>query len=90
MCENTFPDAANILLDADISGLANEFEDFCKRQDNIIIENGGNVNTDRAQCANFLKKFTYKEWIYRTAYGQAKWEDKARDNITRYYDLYSV
>lgn len=89
LCENTFPKASHILLDADLCGLASDFEDFCNRQDNIIVENGGNVNTDRLQCANFLKKFTYKEWIYRTAYGQKYWEEKARDNITRYCDLYS-
>lgn len=89
MGESNYPMPIDILLDADLSGLASEYEDFCKRQDNIIVENGGNVEMDRPKCAEFLVNFLNKEWIYRTAYGQATWEEKARENIARYCSLYS-
>lgn len=77
------------LLDADISVLASNFIHFAAKQDDIILEQGGNIEVDRKMCAKFLHQFlTRRPHIYHTEYGRNHWEDTARANITRYCSLY--
>lgn len=81
---------AQVLLDADLSGLAVDYEEFCTRQDNIILEMGGNIETDRKKCADFLYQFVVnRDNIYRTYQAVKLWEEKAVDNIERYVNTYS-
>ena len=78
------------LLDADLNSLGTpSFEVFVQNQDRIILENGGNFETDKYKCADFLKQFlTCREHIYHTEYGRTKWEANARYNIEKYVALY--
>lgn len=77
-----------MLLDADLSSLADGFPAFLQTQANIIAENGGTVEEHSKQSADFLKQFlTCRKSIYHTAFARGLWEDKARSNIEQYWKL---
>ncbi len=74
-----------ILLDADLGSLADPYDLFLEHQTSIILEQGGNPETDGQLSADFLSKFlTRRDFIYHTGYGRETWEDAARANINRY------
>jgi predicted metal-dependent HD superfamily phosphohydrolase len=74
-----------ILMDADLASLASPYERFKEIQDNIILENNGDVNKDRHKSVAFLQQFlTVRPHIYHTPYGREHFEQQARDNITRF------
>lgn len=76
-----------ILLDADLSSLAQPYDKFVTTQISIIEEAGGTFGQHHAQSAAFLKQFLARpnrKFIYHTAYGREHWEVTARANIERY------
>jgi predicted metal-dependent HD superfamily phosphohydrolase len=78
------------LLDADLWSLSADWDIFVKNQENIITENYGDREKDKNLSANFLKTFlTVREFIYHTEFARANWEQRARNNITKYAQLYS-
>ena len=73
-----------MLLDADLSGLACSYAEFVFKQDNIIIEQLGNIE-DRCRCATFLENFlTCREFIFHTDFGRKRYEQIAKENLVRY------
>lgn len=75
------------LLDADLSGLASDWETFQKNQHNIILENYGDPSNrdDVVACGTFLNKMIgTREFIYHTDTGRTKWENRAKQNIARF------
>jgi predicted metal-dependent HD superfamily phosphohydrolase len=73
------------LMDADLASLASPYERFKEIQDSIILENNGDVNSDRHKSVAFLQQFlTVRPQIYHTPYGREHFEQQARDNITRF------
>lgn len=73
------------LLDADLSALAAPYDVFLKNQENIILENNGNVAEHSKKSAAFVHMFLWKrEFIYHTDEARKLWEYEARKNVTRY------
>ena len=81
-----------VLLDADLSSLAADYLEFCFNQDNILKENFvefSNVKVKRPMSAMFLAKFlTARKFIYHTKEARLKFEDIAKENITKYCTQY--
>lgn len=74
-----------VLLDADINSLSYNWNYFVNNQDDIILEQYGNIETDRKKCAAFLSNFLHcREFIYHTDWMRENREELARKNITRY------
>ena len=76
-----------ILMDADLSSLSIDYEDFINNQAHIIIENNGNPDSkeDRNKCAKFLNMLaTARPYIYHTTTARNWYEAKALKNIARY------
>lgn len=74
-----------VLLDADLSGLAVDYPEFEKRQHNIILENFGEVAKHSKISAEFLNRLANaRNFIYHTDKGRELWEEKARNNISKY------
>lgn len=71
------------LLDADLSSLADPYEDFHLNQCSILMENGLAPNKENLKnSAKFLKNFLHvRSNIYHTLSGRERWEHKARRNI---------
>ena len=81
-----------ILLDADLSALADSYELFVQNQTAIIIENFGDAGTKEAhqKCGAFLSKFlTVRPFIYHTTTARNLYETKAKANITKYLQDYA-
>lgn len=79
------------LLDADLGGLASEYSKFEHNQDLIILEQGGDVSTDRQKVARFLDQLlNCREFIYHTQYGRDNWEAVAQSNINQYCTTYGA
>lgn len=74
-----------ILLDADLSSLADPYADFVQTQANVLEENGMTMETHKEKSAEFLHKFlTCRKFIYHTDYAREHWEKAARINIARF------
>lgn len=81
--------ALDILLDADLSSLADPYEVFIINQDNIIKENNATPNREsRRKAAKFLSLIYDKPTIYRTNTGKQWYEQKARSNISTFINYY--
>jgi predicted metal-dependent HD superfamily phosphohydrolase len=81
------PDEFNALLDADLSSLAADWDIFLTNQENIILENGGELTRENyRKSAIFLQIFVghQRKYIYRTSAGREMWETKANKNIEEY------
>jgi len=80
------------LLDADLSGLAADYDNFIDNQRNIIMENGGDPDSivDQKNTATFLSIFLPENrrgaTIYRTQTAQNCWEEAAVRNIRRFIE----
>ena len=74
-----------VLLDADLSSLADPCDKFLETQQNIIKEMNGTWPESQPESEAFLKNFLEcREFIYHTDYGREHWEAAARANIERY------
>lgn len=74
-----------VLLDADLSSLADLYDKFLESQQNIIKEMGGTWPESQPESAAFLKNFLEcRDFIYHTDYGREHWEAAARANIEKY------
>jgi predicted metal-dependent HD superfamily phosphohydrolase len=85
------PDEFNALLDADLSSLAADWSDFLTNQENIILENGGELTQENhKKSAKFLQTFVghKRKYIYRTSAGREMWEEKANKNIEEYCNMF--
>lgn len=72
----------HILLDADLSSLSLSWKEFLDNQQNIILENFGNTETDLVKQAKFLNQFlSCRKYIYHTKYFRHFHEETARENI---------
>jgi predicted metal-dependent HD superfamily phosphohydrolase len=71
---------ASIVLDADLSSLAEDYDSFLQHQLNIAMEHG--LTEITTQHCKFLTQFLMKENIYRSPAG-AHLEGFARQNIER-------
>lgn len=77
----------SLLLDADLSSFAVDYDEFVTIQHNIILENTTEVNDQSlGMSAEFLQKFLQRENIFRTYTARTLWEEKARKNIQRWVD----
>lgn len=75
----------SILLDADLSSLADPHDKFLETQKNIIHEMGGTWPESRLESSVFLGQFLEcREFIFHTDYGRTHWEAAARENIEKY------
>lgn len=72
-----------MLLDADISSLADPYDTFVQNQKSILLENGLEVNRiNLRKSAAFLNQFLKnRAYIYHTKYARDRWEEDARANI---------
>lgn len=80
-----------ILLDADLSGLASDYNVFQQNQANIILENHGDPFSveDNIKCGDFLEQFLLiRPFIYHTKTARDWYEYKARANIIKYVAQY--
>lgn len=76
-----------ILLDADLSSLAADYDDFVDNQAAIIMENNGNPEDkdSRAKCGAFLTMLANaRPYIFHTETGRHWFEAKAHNNIQKY------
>jgi predicted metal-dependent HD superfamily phosphohydrolase len=80
------------LLDADLKSLSAPWGEFCDNQLAIIREMGGTVTSETvSMSAKFLQQFLeVRDQIYRTDYARDYWEEKARHNILRYANEFSL
>jgi len=85
----TFPDEyLNILLDADLSSLASNYDAFIINNKNLSQENNqSGIDNHIEWLSNFIKiRYGQHRNIYRTSRAVDLWENKARANIHRYIE----
>jgi predicted metal-dependent HD superfamily phosphohydrolase len=80
-------DTLAALLDADLCALADNFDEFCTTQSNILIENGASPFdiANLQKSSEFLFQFlSVREFIFHTTAARERFEVAAKDNINRY------